>query len=126
LTLSVKVRFASTARVSVALACLLLFHALRTAPSKLPSSSGRGVTIAMATYKRIALLKLTIPIYLQVPIIRDIVISDDFNSGDAQALRDWLPTSGISLEDQVRRSSDGPLCITLTNSSFAGPRRRIQ
>lgn len=63
-------------------------------------SSVRGVSIVVATYRRAELLKLTIPRYLAVPIVQEIVISDDINSGDAEKLRYWLPSSGLSAEDQ--------------------------
>lgn len=63
-----------------------------------------GMSVAIATYRRAELLKVFIPRYLKEPFINEIVISDDFNSNDAQTLRDWLPTSGISPHDQARVS----------------------
>ena len=60
------------------------------------------VTVAIATYNRIVPLKLFIPRYLAVPLVGDIVISDDYGSNDADALRAWLPTSGLSPADQSR------------------------
>jgi len=66
------------------------------------SPPARGVSIAMASYRRAEVLKLFIPRYLNIPIVREIVICDDANSGDAAALRLWLPTTDIPPADQAR------------------------
>jgi hypothetical protein len=62
----------------------------------------RGVSVAIASYRRAAMLKAYIPRYLDVPIVREVVISDDYNSSDAHELRQWLPISGLSEEQQSR------------------------
>ena len=60
------------------------------------------MSIAMASYRRAEVLKLFIPRYLKIPMVREIVICDDANSGDAAALRSWLPTTDIQPADQAR------------------------
>lgn len=73
-----------------------------TEPKSLRAPPARGVSIAMASYRRAEVLKLFIPRYLNIPIVREIVICDDANSGDAVALRLWLPTTDIPPADQAR------------------------
>ena len=66
--------------------------------------SGTGVSIVISTYRRADMLKMFIPIYLTVPIVHEVLISDDIDSGDADELRKWLPASGLSLDDQSKVS----------------------
>lgn len=100
-------------RLSVRACCRCLWRS----DSPLPSAP----RFAVATHRRAATLKLYLPRYLTVPIVREVIVCNDFNSPDYDDLLAWLPGSGLSPEDQARMRLVGD-----TGARLGGFRNKVR
>ena len=58
------------------------------------------VSIVMASYRRSRFLVDTIPRYAAHPLVSEVVVADDAESGDADVLRAWLPRAPMTAEQR--------------------------